>query len=378
MGGGAGRVPELPAASALRFLLRFRVAPFTRSITTIQVCRYPMHASLTINSREPTSVEDGAHVLVSVVIPNWNGLIHLPACLDSLRAQTWPLVEVIVADNGSTDGSLELLAREYPDVKVLPLGENKGFTGGCNAGIREARGPYIVLFNNDAEADPRWLEEIVAAFDRHSDAGIVASKMLLFDRRDTFHTAGDFYRVDGIPGNRGVWERDEGQYNREEYVFSACGGSAAYRRAMLDETGLLDEDFYFSCEDVDIAWRAQLTGWRCIYAPRAVVYHKLSASGGGVTASYFNGRNFIYLLAKDYPTDLWRYYYRLILLAQVRIAWDALRAWRGEEARARLRGQVVGILSMFRMCRKRRHIRRTRSVDRSYIESILVGVDESL
>ncbi len=233
---------------------------------------------------------------VSVIIPNWNGAAHLPTCLESLRRQTWRDFEVIVVDNGSEDGSLELLAREYPEVRVLALGENRGFAGACNAGIRAAQGELIVLLNNDTEADPRWLEEVVAAFGRHPEAGIVASKMLLFDRRDTFHTAGDYYRVDGRPGNRGVWQTDRGQYDREEYVFSACGGSAAYRRSMLDDVGLLDEEFFYSCEDVDLAWRAQPAGWRCVYAPRAVVYHKLSATGGGPIASFYDGRNFLYPL----------------------------------------------------------------------------------
>ena len=315
--------------------------------------------------------------LVSVVIPNWNGAHHLPTCLESLRCQTYPRAEVIVADNGSTDGSLELLARDYPWVRALPLGENRGFTGACNAGMRVAQGEFVVLLNNDTEADSHWLAEVAAAFERHPEAGLVASKMLLFDRRDTFHTAGDFYRVDGTPGNRGVWQRDEGQYDREEYVFSGCGGSAAYRRAMLEQVGLLDEDFFFSCEDVDLAWRAQLAGWRCVYAPCAVVYHKLSATGGGVTGSFHDGRNFIYLLAKDYPGDLWRVHWRAILRAQLRITWEALRAWRGEAARARLRGQLAGLLGIPKMLRKRRAVQRSRTVGRSYLESILTGVDES-
>ena len=315
--------------------------------------------------------------LVSVIIPHWNAVHHLPTCLDSLRSQTYPRVETIVADNGSTDGSLELLARDYAWVRVLPLGENRGFAGACNAGMRAARGEIVVLLNNDTEADPHWLEEVVAAFQRHPKAGLVASKMLLFDRRDTFHTAGDFYRVDGIPGNRGVWQRDVGQYNREEYVFSACGGSAAYRKSVLEQIGLLDEDFFFSCEDVDLAWRAQLTGYRCVYAPRAVVYHKLSATGGGATASFYDGRNFIYLLAKDYPGDLWRVHWRAILRAQLRITVEALRAWRGEAARARLRGQLAGLLGVPKMLRKRRAVQRSRTVERTYLESILSGVDES-
>ena len=315
--------------------------------------------------------------LVSVIIPHWNAVHHLPTCLDSLRSQTYPRVETIVADNGSTDGSLELLARDYAWVRVLPLGENRGFAGACNAGMRAARGEIVVLLNNDTEADPHWLEEVVAAFQRHPKAGLVASKMLLFDRRDTFHTAGDFYRVDGIPGNRGVWQRDVGQYNREEYVFSACGGSAAYRKSVLEQIGLLDEDFFFSCEDVDLAWRAQLTGYRCVYAPRAVVYHKLSATGGGATASFYDGRNFIYLLAKDYPGDLWRVHWRAILRAQLRITVEALRARRGEAARARLRGQLAGLLGVPKMLRKRRAVQRSRTVERTYLESILSGVDES-
>ena len=170
----------------------------------------------------------------------------MPTCLESLRRQSYAEREIIVVDNASTDGSLELLARDYADVRVLALPRNTGFTGACNAGIRASQGEFVALLNSDTEADEHWLAEVVAAFERHPEAGLVASKMLLFDRRDTLHTAGDFVRLDGVPGNRGVWQRDEGQFDREEYVFSACGGSAAYRRSMLDEIGLLDDDFFFS------------------------------------------------------------------------------------------------------------------------------------
>ena len=332
----------------------------------------------TSNLQPPTSnFQLPTSNLVSVVIPNWNGADHLPTCLESLRRQIYPHVEIIVADNGSTDGSLELLARDYPEVRALPLGKNAGFTGACNAGMRAARGEFVVLLNNDTAADPAWLEEIVAAFGRHPQAGIVASKMLLFDRRDTFHTAGDFYRVDGLPGNRGVWQRDEGQYDREEYVFSACGGSAAYRRVMLDQIGLLDEDFFYSCEDLDLAWRAQLAGWRCVYAPRAVVYHKLSTTGGGATASFYDGRNTIYLLAKDYPGDLWRTHWRAILRAQLRLVRETLHAWRGAAARARLRGMLAGIAGIPRMLRKRQVVQYNRTVDRAYLEHVLTVPDKS-
>jgi GT2 family glycosyltransferase len=322
-------------------------------------------------------MEQAPRLLVSIIIPNWNGARHLPTCLESLRRQTLHELEVIVADNGSSDDSLPLLARDYPEVRVLALGENRGFAGACNAGMRVAQGEFVVLLNNDTEADPQWLEEVVAAFRRHPQAGMVASKMLLFDRRDTLHTAGDFYRLDGLPGNRGVWQRDEGQYDQDAYVFSACGGSAAYRQAMLREVGLLDEAFFYSCEDLDLAWRAQLAGWRCVFAPRAVVYHKLSATGGGPIASFYDGRNSIYLLAKDYPGDLWRKHWRAILRTQMGLAWEALRAWRGAAARARLRGMLAAILGVPRMLHKRRAVQRSRQVDLTYLQGILTAVDET-
>lgn len=309
--------------------------------------------------------------LFSVIIPNWNGARHLPTCLDALRRQTYSQLEIIVADNASTDESRPLLARDYPEVRVIPLPKNRGFTGACNAGLREARGTYVALLNNDTEADADWAAAVVRAFERHPDAGLVASKMLLFDRRDHLHTAGDFYRVDGQAGNRGAWQPDLGQFDHEMYVFSACGGSAAYRRAMLDEIGLLDDDFFFSLEDIDLAWRAQLAGWRCIYTPEAVVYHHLAATGGGATASFYDGRNAIYVLVKDYPAALWGKYWRHIFRQQARVAGQALRAWRGVAARERLRGMVAGLIRIPWLLRKRRVVQRTRRVTIEYLESVL-------
>jgi GT2 family glycosyltransferase len=310
-------------------------------------------------------------IRLSVVIPNWNGAHHLPTCLSALRAQTYPDVEVIVVDNASSDGSRELLSSRYPEVRVIALPENRGFTGACNAGIKAAAGQYIALLNNDTEVDRGWAAAVAEAFARHPEAGLVASKMLLFDQRDHFHTAGDLYRVDGRLVNRGVWEQDQGQYDREEYVFSACGGSAAYRQAMLDEIGLLDDEFFFSCEDMDLAWRAQLAGYRCVYTPKAIVYHHLAATGGGATASFYDGRNMIWILVKDYPAVLWRKHAWKILRAQLRLAWDAAHAWRGAAARARLRGMGIGLLTIPKMLRKRHAVQRSRRVSIEYLESIL-------
>ncbi len=310
----------------------------------------------------------------SVVIPNWNGLRFLKTCLDALRAQTFGDVEVILVDNASSDGSQGFVKSEYPDICLIELESNLGFTGACNIGMEAATGAYIALLNNDTEVQTDWVAQVVNAFLDHPDAGIVASKMLLFDQRDRFHTAGDFFTIDGRAGNRGAWERDVGQYDRGQYVFSACGGSAAYRQSMLRETGVLDDDYFFLLEDVDLAWRAQLAGFKVWYEPRAIVFHHLSATGGGVTASYHDGRNGIWLILKNMPASLLRKYARRILARQFNLMWGSARAWRGREARARMRGMIAGAMSIGGALSKRKRIQARKSVSDDYIDSILTRV----
>ncbi len=316
--------------------------------------------------------------LISVVIPNWNGAAHLSTCLDSLRRQTYPRVEIIVADNDSHDGSLALLERQYPEVKVIGLTENRGYAGGVNAGIAAAGGEILAILNNDTEADPRWLEELWAGLVRHPQAGSATSKILLFDRRGIINSTGDLFTTKGVPVNRGVWQEDKGQFDQEDQIFSPCGGACAVRRSMLEDLASrgqgepFDEDFFSYCEDVDLGWRSQLAGYECLYVPTAKVYHKLSATGGGKIASYYTGRNSIYVLAKDYPASLFRKHWSRILRAQLRITWEALRAWRGEAARARIRGQLSGLWNLPRMLRKRRAIQGSRVVSDQYLESLLV------
>ncbi len=311
---------------------------------------------------------------LSVVIPNWNGARFLADCLDALRNQTLDGVEIILVDNASSDGSQSFVKTNYPEVRLLELEENRGFTGACNLGIEAAAGAYIALLNNDTEVQPDWAEQVLAAFADHPDAGIVASKMLLFDQRDRFHTAGDFFTIDGVAGNRGAWDKDSGQFDRGEFVFSACGGSAVYRTSMLREIGKLDDDFFFLLEDVDLAWRAQLAGYKVWYEPRAVVYHHLSATGGGVTASYHAGRNGIWLIVKNMPSSLLRKYARLILARQLASLWEAARAWRGREARARLRGWLAGALRIRGALAKRKRIQAAKRVSDDYIDSMLTPV----
>ena len=311
---------------------------------------------------------------VSIIIPNYNGIRFLPTCLNALMHQTYPRdrLEIILVDDGSTDGSVTFVRTHFPNVRVVTMGQNRGLAAACNRGASIARGEILALLNNDTEVEPEWVAALVAALEAHPWAGAAASKMLLFDRRNVLHSAGDMMGIDGIPRNRGVWEVDRGQYDHQRVVFGGCGGAVAYRRKVWDELGGFDEALFMYLEDVDLAWRMQLRGWGTVFAPDARVYHHLSATGGGPLASFYTGRNTIWVIAKNMPGPLLRRYWRPVVIAQWRIARDALRAWRGAAARARLRGQIVGLLSVPRILPKRRRVQATRCVDLEALDALLV------
>jgi GT2 family glycosyltransferase len=295
--------------------------------------------------------------VIDIIIPNYNGAQLLPTCLDSLRRQTRRDFCIVVVDDGSTDGSRALLAHDYPEAQVIALPQNRGLAAAVNAAFHATGGEYVVLLNNDTEAHPSWIECLVGALDRFPGYAFAASKLLLFDQRDHIHSAGDFYRADGVPGNRGVWQRDTGQYDALEEVFGPCAGAAAYQRAALEalaEDGqVLDEDLVMYCEDVDLNLRARLRGFRTLYVPRAIVYHQLSATGGGALASYYCGRNFLLVWAKNMPGLLVRRYWPAMLRAQLGFVLHALLHIREPAARARLRGQLAALRALPHFLHKR-------------------------
>jgi GT2 family glycosyltransferase len=308
--------------------------------------------------------------LASVIVPTLNGAHLLPECLDSLMRQSYANVEIIVADGASTDGTPSLLASAYPSARLLRLRRNAGFSGNVNAGFRAARGEVLCLLNNDAQAEPDWVAICVDTLSTRPAIGSVASKVLFSDRR-TINSAGDLFCRDGAARQRGAGQPDGKAWNEPGPVFGAMGGAAAYRRAMLADTGLLDEAFFMYLEDVDLAFRAQLLGWTCHYQPLARVYHRGSATGGGALASFYNGRNLIRLLAKDLPTGLVARMLPDILRYQARRAAEALRAWRGSAARATLRGQLSGLVSLPRHLADRPPIQRRRRISDESIYALL-------
>ncbi len=325
-------------------------------------------SSLKAPSTEDTS---DTPVLVSVLIPTWNGKDLLRACLSSLARQSFKDFEVIVADNGSSDGTAAMLEEEFAWVRVVALERNLGFARGVQAAYDASRADLIVLLNNDTEAASSWLAELAAAAADHPEAASFACKILLLGDPERLHSAGDYYGYDGVPGNRGVWERDGPAYSERGWVFGAQGAACAYRRSLLDDIGFLDADLVSYCEDVDLSWRANLRGYRCLYVPEARVLHHVSATGGGALASYYCGRNFLYVAVKDVPGHFWRRYWLRIVGRQLAITFEALRNIRGEAARARLRGQLAGLASIPAMLRKRRVVQKRVTADLEQVARLM-------
>ena len=241
---------------------------------------------------------------LTAVVLSYNGRELLEGALPSFAAQRYRDFRVLVVDNGSSDDTVEWLARTWPEVDVLHLPDNIGVTAALNRGWQGAGSELVGLFNNDIELDTDCLGELVAALDADPAAGSAGAKLLDFHARDVIDGAGDVFFWQGTGWRRGHGETDRGQYNEPSAIFGACGGAAAYRRAALEAVGPFDEDFFAFSEDVDWAFRAQLAGYSCRYVPSAVVYHMGSATlGKGLTdfTRYHLWRNSIWMVAKDYP-----------------------------------------------------------------------------
>ena len=245
--------------------------------------------------------------LVSVVIPNWNGKKFLSECIDSLRGQTFRNFETILVDNGSTDGSSEFAEESYGGfIRVIRNKKNLGFTGGNNVGIRSARGEYIVLLNNDTWVESNWLEELVKAIGTDHRVGMWASKVLSHQHQDRIEAVGELIYWDGLNRAQGQYEQDLGQYDSLEEIFFPPGCGGMYRKSVFEQIGLFDEDFFAYGDDAEIGIRARLAGWKCLYVPGAILYHKNSGSTGQCSSfkAFYVERNRFWITIKYFPLPL--------------------------------------------------------------------------
>lgn len=308
---------------------------------------------------------------VAVIVPNWNGKYLLAECLRSLMRQTTP-AEIIVIDNGSTDGSADYIKRYFPKATVLPLEKNYGFTGGVNRGIELAfdRGAtHIALFNNDAVADPQWLGELYDMMERQPHTGIVTGKFMRMDKKHLDST-GEFIRRSAMPYSRGRDEIDSGQYDKSGYVFAATGGASLYRTKMLRQIGLFDEDFFAYFEDVDLSFRAQLMGWHVSYQPSAVAYHHIGKTSSklGSFRRYQSIKNYIMLYNKNVPGILYWKYKPLFLWQLVRMFAGSIR---DREVGAYLSSFGRSVLMIPGTLKKRRRIQSHRTVESAVIAQFI-------
>lgn len=244
---------------------------------------------------------------VSVIIPNYNGVPYLETCLDALKGQTFQGFSVILVDNGSADGSVDLVRNKYSWVKLIDLPENYGFCRAVNEGIRVSETPYVILLNNDTEVFPDFVEQLLKGIKERPAAFSCASKMIQAQDRTKMDDAGDFYSAFGWAFARGKG-KDISKYGKPDRIFAACAGAAIYRMEYLNQTGLLDEEHFAYLEDLDLGYRARIAGYENWYLPEAKVYHVGSGTSGSRYNEFkirYSSRNNVYLIHKNMPLFQW-------------------------------------------------------------------------
>jgi GT2 family glycosyltransferase len=307
---------------------------------------------------------------ISVIVLSWNGKHFLETCLTALRRQTFEDFEVILVDNGSTDGTAEYIGENFPEVRIVVLKENRGFTGGNMVGYGRANGELILLLNNDTEVDDCWIRELHKASQEYPAAGIFASKMMLFSMRDRIDNCGFDLMAAGMTVDLGRGEQDSDEWSAPRSVFGACGGAVAYRRSMLEKIGFFDPDYFMTFEDLDLSFRAQLAGYDCIFVPNAVVYHHYRGTMTKYPARqvYFSQRNIEFAYLKNMPLALILRYLPRRILYELGAAIYFTRTGAGK---AFFKAKLDTIRTLPRLLEKRKQIQKRRTISNAQLRSML-------
>jgi len=270
-------------------------------------------------------IENISNIEISIIIPHFNGKEILTNCLNSLFNNSFDKYEIIVVDNGSTDGSQNLIKNDFPYIKLIENEKNEGYAGGCNSGIPHSKGKYILFLNNDVEVADNFVEELFNAMDTDEKIGLVQPKLLSMQKKTHFDYsggAGGEIDVFGFPFARGRvfidLEKDESQYDElTNEIFWASGTAVLIRKSLMEKIGTFDEDFFAHMEEIDLNWRAQLAGYKSVVTLKTHLYHY---SGYTLPAEnprkmYLNHRNNLIMILKNYSffTLLWVFPIRLIL-----------------------------------------------------------------
>jgi len=246
----------------------------------------------------------------SIIIPHLKGIDNLYRCLKSIYERTDEKFEIILVDNGSKDNSIQIIYSRFPDIILVRSEKNLGFAGGCNTGIKKARGKYIVLLNDDVQVTKNWLKEVARLFKEDERCAACQPKLLSYEDKGFFEYAGScggFIDRYCFPFTRGrifeTIEADHNQYDNEKEIFWGAGAALIFRKKLVDKIGYLDEDFFAHMEEIDFCFRVHLAGYKIYSVPKSVIYHKTASTlkPSSFIKMFLNHRNSLYLMLKNYP-----------------------------------------------------------------------------
>jgi len=304
----------------------------------------------------------------SVIIPNWNGEKLLKVCLPSLKKQTFKQFEVVVIDNGSTDGSVDYIKKYFPEVKLVELKSNSGFSHAVNLGIKICVGEYIILINNDTEVEKDCLKFLVKAADQRKDVGMIAAKMLKFNNPIIIDSAGDWIDRVGHAGNIGQGKKDGIEFNRSGFCFLVTGGGCLIKRQVFELIGFFDENYFAYMEDVDFCLRAQMRGFKGWYEPGAVIrhIHKATSNRNVPFTEYLQFRNMTQTIIKDFPLKLLLKNFNVLLIILVNLN-TVLYFFKQGLWKEALKAEVYIIYHLPRLLKERKKIQSGIKVDIDYL-----------
>lgn len=316
--------------------------------------------------------------MLSIIIPNFNGVEHLKTCFPSLFAQTFKDFRVILVDNGSSDESVIYTQNSFPQIHIIKLDHNTGFSKAVNEGIKlslqDSKIEFILLLNNDIEMDREFLQAGVDTFIHNNEVSFIAAKMLNYYERDMIDDCGDSIRAFGrIPFARGYGERDSGQYDKGEFIFGASAGAGFYRKEIFEQAGLFDESFFAYYEDIDLSFRAQLLGFKCYYQPKAICYHKRGGTASVATQGFQTEqceRNLLLMRLKNYPLSLYILYQPIFFIARIVRYYRFMRDHSFIIFLHAVKGYLRGILLLIFQLPKRFMIQRNKVISTKQIKSL--------
>jgi len=317
-----------------------------------------------------------ADPLVSIVIVYWNDFPWLQGCLRSLQQLDYPDVEIVVVDNGSTDGSGANVQQEFPQARLLRIELNCGFARANNLGIARTKGKYVVLLNSDTTVEPGWIRPQVELCEADPQIGMCTSKMMLMREPGKLNSAGMYLKRDGLTKHFGDGAEDRGQFDERRTVFGVSGACAFCRREMLDQIGLLDEDFFAYYEDTDLSWRAWIRGWKCLYVPEAKLRHYRNVTTEQNKDLYWhyrylNQRNRIWVYLKNCSWGSMLRYSPWLLWYDLVMTGKGLKAWlTRSRPPVELQARWDALRGLGKMLRKRRALQRARVTPETEIRKL--------